>query len=85
MNTDEGLQSVVDGLVSRDPSIVDDPAFVELRETDAQGNVHLIVDGLNDQALVEELDDHYDLDIGQWQQQFDNGARPGQIVTPSGR
>jgi hypothetical protein len=85
MNTDEGLQSVVDGLVSRDPSIVNDPAFTELRETDEWGNVRLVVDGLNDQALVEELDQRYGLDVGQWQQQFDNGMHPGEIVTPSGR
>lgn len=85
MNTDEGLQSVVDGLVIRDPAIVNDPAFTELRETDDQGNVRLVVNGLNDQALVEALDERYGLDVGQWQQQFDNGMHPGEIITPSGR
>lgn len=85
VDSDVTVQNMLNGLQTEDPSVIDDPAFADLRETDANGEVRLVVNGLDDQQAVKErLRDHYGIDITEWENEYDRGARAGQIQTPSG-
>jgi hypothetical protein len=81
LDTSTTVQDIVNGLVIRDPSIVNDPAFAPYRHTDAQGNQSITVDNLTAQADISDLmQSRYDLNVQQWEYQFDTGMNGGNIV-----
>ncbi len=80
------MQNVLNGLESKDPAVVNDPALASLRETEPDGDVRLVVQGLTEQELLKDrLKAAYGIDLEQWTNEYDVGARAGVIQSKSGR
>jgi hypothetical protein len=81
LDTSTTVQDIVNGLIIKDPSIVNDPGFVPYRRVDALGDPPIRVETLTAQAAITEiLKSHYGLDVEQWELQFDTGTNGGTIV-----
>lgn len=81
LDTNTTVQDIVNGLVIKDPSVVNDPGFAPYRHTDAKGNRSITVDNLTAQAEISDLmRSRYGLDVQQWEYQFDTGMNGGNIV-----
>ncbi|OBH39496.1 hypothetical protein A5692_07885 [Mycobacterium sp. E342] len=80
LDTNTTVQSIVNGLVTKDPSIVNDPAFAPYRHDD-NGNPTIQVSNLSAQAeITKQLYSRYGIDVGQWEYQFDTGMNGGTII-----
>lgn len=80
LDTNTTVQSIVNGLVTKDPSIVNDPAFAPYRH-DQNGNPTIQVNNLSAQAAItKQLYSRYGIDVGQWEYQFDTGMNGGTII-----
>jgi hypothetical protein len=85
VDSDVTMQNVLNGLQTDDPSVVNDPTLAPLRETDDNGDVRLVVNGLDDQEVLKQrLKEAYGIDIDQWENEYDRGARAGQLQSRSG-
>jgi hypothetical protein len=75
-------ESVVNGRVALDPSIVNHPDLQDLREVNPDtGEAYIKVDSLNDQAAVRDfLYSHYGIDLESWNNNFNYGMNAGQIA-----
>ena len=81
LDTNTTVQDIVNGLVIKEPSIVNDPALAAYRHTDAQGNTSIAVDNLTAQGEISDLlQSRYGLNVQQWEYQFDTGMNGGTIV-----
>lgn len=80
------MQNMLNGLESKDPAVVNDPALASLRETEPDGDVRLVVQGLTEQELLKDrLKAAYGIDLEQWTNEYDVGARAGVIPSKSGK
>jgi hypothetical protein len=83
IDTNTTTESVVNGRVALDPSIVNHPDLQDLRQVNPDtGETYLKVDSLTDQATVRDfLYSHYGIDLESWNNNFNTGMNAGQIST----
>jgi hypothetical protein len=80
------VENIANGLVSKDPSIVNDPDFAPYREVNAGGDAYLNVENLNDQAAVRDLlYSRYGIDVDSWYTNFTLGMHTGTIAVAGTR
>lgn len=85
VDSDVTLQNVLNGLQTDNPSVVNDPVLADLRETDANGDPHLVVNGLDEQEVLKrQLKDVYGIDVGEWTKEFYIGSQAGVLQSRSG-
>jgi hypothetical protein len=82
IDTNTTTESVVNGRVALDPSIVNHPDLQDLRQVNPDtGEAYIKVDSLNDQATVRDfLYSHYGIDLESWNNNFNTGMNAGQIA-----
>jgi PKD repeat protein len=79
------VENIVNGLVSNDPSVVNDPDLAPYRRENDQGNTYIDVDGLRSQdAVTRVLYEKYGIDVESWATNYLTGMHTGDI-TPAGR
>jgi hypothetical protein len=80
------VENIANGVVSKDPSIVNDPDFAPYREVNANGDAYLNVENLNDQAAVRDLlYSRYGIDVDSWYTNFTLGMHTGTIAVAGTR
>jgi len=80
------VENIVNGLVSHDPSIVNDPAFAPYRDTNANGETYLNVENLNDQAAIRDvLYSRYGINVDSWYTNYTLGMHTGTIAVAGHR
>ena len=81
VSTDHMMDNIVNGLVVKDPSVVNDPAFAPYREIDSNGDPYINVpNNLTDQAAIRDhLYSHYEKDVESWYTNFLAGLHTGTI------
>jgi hypothetical protein len=82
IDTNTTTESVVNGRVALDPSIVNHPDLQDLRQVNPDtGEAYIKVDSLDDQATVQRfLYSHYGVDLESWNNNFNTGMNAGQIA-----
>ncbi|KHO22100.1 hypothetical protein QQ25_16840 [Mycolicibacterium setense] len=96
VDSDVTMQNVLNGLLAKDPSVVNDPVLAPLRVTDpVTGDIQLKVDqpkadqlkvdGLDDQQVLKDhLYSAYGINVDQWGVEFNWGTWAGSLKSPSG-
>jgi hypothetical protein len=75
------VENIANGLVSKDPSIVNDPAFAPYRDTNASGDPFINVENLNDQAAIRDLlYSRYGINVDSWYTNYTLGMHTGTIA-----
>lgn len=85
VDSDVTLQNTLNGMQTEHPDMVNAPELKELRETDANGDVRLVVNGLDDQEALENYMKSQGLDMTRWTNHYDIGLRAGEIQSKSGQ
>jgi hypothetical protein len=80
VDTNETTEAVAEGLVARDPSIVNDPAFAEFRGTDSEGNPTIEVDNLDEQQAMRDLLYERGINVSDWRNAYLEGMHNGVIA-----
>ncbi|MGV0772921.1 TPR repeat region-containing protein [Mycobacterium syngnathidarum] len=86
VDSDVTMQNIVNGLLAKDPAVVNDSVLAPLRVTDpVTGDIQLKVDGLdNQQVLKDRLYSAYGIDVDQWGVEYNWGTWAGNLQSPSG-
>ena len=82
MDSNITVEYIVNGLVTQDPSIVNDPDFAEFRDINDNGDPYIAVENLDDQAeIIDLLFEQYAVDVDRWITHFNAGILSGKIVS----
>jgi hypothetical protein len=80
------VENIANGLVSKDPSIVNDPDFAPYREVNADGDAYLNVENLNDQAAIRDLlYSRHGINVDSWYTNYTLGMHTGTIAVTGRR
>jgi hypothetical protein len=81
MDSSITVEHIVNGLVTQDPSIVNDPDFAEFRDFNDNGDPYIAVENLNDQAeIIDLLYEQHAVDVESWYTNFNIGMHSGTIA-----
>lgn len=80
------VENIANGLVSTDPSILNDPDFAPYRDVDDSGDAYLNVENLNDQAAIRDLlYSRYGISVDSWYTNYTLGMHTGTIAVAGPR
>ncbi|WP_319446544.1 MULTISPECIES: hypothetical protein [unclassified Mycobacterium] len=75
------VENIANGLVSKDPSLVNDPAFAPYRDVNGDGDAYINVENLNDQAAIRDLlYSRYGINVDSWYTNYSLGMQTGTIA-----
>jgi hypothetical protein len=81
LSSDLTVQNIANGVLIKDPSIINDPALAPYRAT-TDGHIYIKVDNLDAQANISDLlYSRYGINVQNWEDQFDYGMNSGTIAT----
>jgi hypothetical protein len=82
IDTNTTVEHIVNGRISADPSLVNDPGLRDLRAVDPDtGDAYIDVQDLNDQERVRDfLLSRYGIDVERWYNHFNTGMNAGTVA-----